>query len=380
MDEHNNSSKLAIIKPNSAGAVLSDADFKGQLEALALEIEQLKCTTIFKIALRVGAAHELFLYRRDEGGFQGWAEDRLGFSRAHAYRLVDVARLAKVSQAWDTYAALPATAIYRIASRSTPVSAREEILRRLRLGERLTGVTVCKIIAKIIDAAKPNKPEIDNIENNVIGEEHAPAANDEKHDLDGAVTEPAVDSIRQCDQDRPVIWPAAATIEQSPSARTPTSALENKALPATSWEEATSEEHQLISNSVLEDYFKQAGGSDIFNRIPADKRAEVLAAFPAADVVKVFGAELRKALPANPIPKLRAMDDDLAALTFVDAFGPRLDAIIQKAQGLRAPQGRQAGKRSNKVPQYKLTLPQAGVDTQGNHHFAQQRGTRSQSH
>jgi hypothetical protein len=366
MDTPNNNSEL--VKPDSAagtalsdaaGTALSDADFKARLEALALEIEYLKCTTIFKVSLRVAEAHKLFLYRRDEGGFQGWVEDRLGFSRAHAYRLLDVAQLAKVSQAWDTFAALPATAIYRIASPSTPEPAREEILRRLRVGERLSGVA----ITKIIDAAKPNKTKTGTTENNVVisGNEHLGSIEDVDHGADAA----RHDQLHADGHDRP-----DNRLKVEPASLGTTT-------------DASSTQSSTVDSIVLEGigvFFSQASGAEIVDRIPTDKRTEVLAAFPLDEVIKVFGEQLRAALPANPILKLRAMDDDLAALTLADAFGPRLDAITQKAQDLRAPQGRRAGKQSNKAPKHKVTLPQAGVDPHGNHHFAPQRGTRSQPH
>ena len=77
----------------------------------------------------------LFLYRRDEGGFQGWVERRLGYSRSHAYRALDVARLMQCIPGWDTFRTLLLTAIYQIAAPSTPEAARAEILGRVKAGE-----------------------------------------------------------------------------------------------------------------------------------------------------------------------------------------------------------------------------------------------------
>jgi hypothetical protein len=135
--------------------VLSDAEFKAQVEALAQEIEHLERTAIFKIALRLAKAHELFLYRRDEGGFQGWVERRLGYSRSHAYRVLDVARLMQCIPGWDTFGTLPLTAIYQIAAPSTPEAVRAEILGRVKAGESLSCTAIDETIAKAKDGSKP---------------------------------------------------------------------------------------------------------------------------------------------------------------------------------------------------------------------------------
>ena len=65
-------------------------DVDEQIEAIAKDIEALQATTFFRIAERLAEAHELFRYKRDEGGFAGWVETRLRYSRATAYRLLDV--------------------------------------------------------------------------------------------------------------------------------------------------------------------------------------------------------------------------------------------------------------------------------------------------
>jgi hypothetical protein len=135
--------------------VVSDAEFKARVEALALEIEYLERTAIFTIALRLAKAHELFLYWRDEGGFQGWVERRLGFSRSHAYRLLDVAKLMQCIPGWDTFGTLPLTAIYQIAAPSTPEAARAEILERVKAGERLSLTAIDETIAKTKEGSKP---------------------------------------------------------------------------------------------------------------------------------------------------------------------------------------------------------------------------------
>jgi hypothetical protein len=135
-------------KADVSTAALSDAEFAKQLEALARDIEYLERNAVFRIAARLGKAHEMFLYRRDEGGFQGWTENRLGYSRSHAYRLLDVNKWAKQSQGWDTFGTLPVSAIYQLAAPSTPDEARTEIAERIKAGEKVSCTAVSETIAR----------------------------------------------------------------------------------------------------------------------------------------------------------------------------------------------------------------------------------------
>jgi hypothetical protein len=66
-------------------AAMSDSAFADRLEAIAQEIEGLEHKAIMDIAKLITKAHELFLYKRDEGGFTGWVQARLGYSSSTAY-------------------------------------------------------------------------------------------------------------------------------------------------------------------------------------------------------------------------------------------------------------------------------------------------------
>ena len=72
------------------GRRIHQGDVDDQIEAIAEDIEALQATALFRIAERLAEAHELFRYRRDEGGFAGWVEKRLRYSRATMDRLLDV--------------------------------------------------------------------------------------------------------------------------------------------------------------------------------------------------------------------------------------------------------------------------------------------------
>jgi hypothetical protein len=153
-----------IVKPDDPNAkvldlTLSDAEFAEQLEVLARDIEHLDRRardTMFRIAARIAKAHELFLPRRDEGGFSGWVENRLGYSRAYAYRMLNVDRWAKSVSSWDTFGTLPISVIYRLAEPSVSDEVRDEIINRLKAGEKISVATVAEIIAQAKDAAEPS--------------------------------------------------------------------------------------------------------------------------------------------------------------------------------------------------------------------------------
>jgi hypothetical protein len=75
-------------------------------------------------------ARKLFLYKRDEGGFEGWVESRLRYSRTTAYNLLTVhERFGESVQSLDT---LPRSVLYLLARPSTPDEVRQEAGERLQ--------------------------------------------------------------------------------------------------------------------------------------------------------------------------------------------------------------------------------------------------------
>jgi hypothetical protein len=107
-----------------------------KLEALAKEIEQLSTEASRQIAKRLVAARDHFRYRRDEGGFTGWLETRLGdrVSVATAYRLINAyERFGECFSLWET---LPASALYALAAPGTPEAAVKEVVDRVESGAK----------------------------------------------------------------------------------------------------------------------------------------------------------------------------------------------------------------------------------------------------
>ena len=112
-------------------------DVDGQLEAIAKDIEALQATAVLRIAERLAEAHRLFLYKRGEGGFEGWVEKRLTMSRRTAYNLLDVYEKFG-SESVQNLHTLPRSVLYLLARPSTPDEVREEAGELAKAGERLT--------------------------------------------------------------------------------------------------------------------------------------------------------------------------------------------------------------------------------------------------
>jgi hypothetical protein len=106
--------KVKLPGDLAASRALSVSDAE-QLEQIAQEIECIQSTAVLHIAARAAKAHELFRYRRDEGGYAGWMKDRLGHSRSNAYRLLDVHRRFGNGESFPNLGTLSVSAIYLLA-------------------------------------------------------------------------------------------------------------------------------------------------------------------------------------------------------------------------------------------------------------------------
>src|SRR6516225_6406480 len=109
-----------------------------RLEAIAKDIETLTATATLQIGAKLAEAREIFRYRRDEGGFAGWVETRLGCSRHTAYNLLHVHEQfggQEVSKCLDT---LGRSVLFLISAPSTPTETRDAILERAQNGESIS--------------------------------------------------------------------------------------------------------------------------------------------------------------------------------------------------------------------------------------------------
>jgi hypothetical protein len=138
---------------NETAALMTDAEFEAWREAKAVRIELVQATAVLEIAADLAEVHQQHLYRRDEGGFQGWVERRLRMSRSTAYNLLSVHKTLgeKVSNALDT---LPRRVLYLMAPESVPEEVRAEIIQRAEAGEHFTHAQVKELIGKAAAEAR----------------------------------------------------------------------------------------------------------------------------------------------------------------------------------------------------------------------------------
>lgn len=124
-----------------------------RLEAIAQAIESLQRSALMQIAERLAEAQEIFRYRRDEGGFGGWVESRLPFSRHTAYNLMKV-REQFGEESVELFDRLAPTVLYALAAPSTPENVRSRVIEHAEAGERVTVKQVKELIAEAKPAAR----------------------------------------------------------------------------------------------------------------------------------------------------------------------------------------------------------------------------------
>ena len=266
----------AVITANSAVA-LSDAEFADRLEAVARDIDTFERTRrkmILRIAKLVSDAHDLFLYRRNEGGFTGWMKTRFDCSPSSAYRLLDVHKRFGNGESFPNWETLSDSALYLLAPPSVPQEALDEVTERIEAGEQPTCAMVTEVIAKAKDKTAES------------------AGDAEIHDIDAVDEDP---SIKQRRAEHAAlfadhVWESAEAISVE-AENTESDAEELFEF----WTESTPQAQQFIRDLVLEEYFAQASGADIYARIPAARLDEVIPAF--LDKLTVEGMRTRMSDP-----------------------------------------------------------------------------------
>jgi Protein of unknown function (DUF3102) len=133
---------------------------------------------------------------------------------------------------------IPVSGLYLLAAPSTPESAREEVVNRTEAGERLS-------VAEVKDIVRGHKP--DSVRNH-----------DDDHGLHGESQHDG--HIAQGDT------------------KTSTTKLTRPSILAI-WESGDPIERELIRDLVLDEFFATINGADLYERIPADNRKDVIAAF-----------------------------------------------------------------------------------------------------
>jgi hypothetical protein len=130
-----------------------------RLETIAKNIESLTATTTLQVAAQIAEAHKIFRYRRDEGGFGGWVETRLGYSRQTAYNLLNVHEQfggQESVQNLDTL--LTASVLYLLAAPSTPKEARDAVVESAQAGKSVLIGEAKQIVEQAKGSKPPSKP------------------------------------------------------------------------------------------------------------------------------------------------------------------------------------------------------------------------------
>jgi hypothetical protein len=217
-----------------------------RLEAIAKEIESIQQTAITQIAKLVAEARDLYRYHRNEGGFAGWAEKRLGYTRQTAYNLIHVHERfggENLSNRLDTF---HASVLYLLAAPSTPESARKEVMRRAATGEQVSVADAKRTIQK--HRAKDIKPVTDETTGATKINGNEPKGEPESSD------------------------------------KTKTVRLRRSILQV--WETGDSVEQDLLCDIVIAEYFATATGANLFQCIPANNRNAVI-----SELLDRLGAE-----------------------------------------------------------------------------------------
>jgi hypothetical protein len=323
--EDNLDTQLACIKSDLA----IDA---ATLETFALEIEQLSRTascTILQIAACVDRVHKIFKYRRDEGGFTGWMEKRLGWSSSQAYRFLDIHKRFGNGESFPNWERLGTSALYMLAAPSTPNEAVKEIVERIEAGGRPYVAEVKQTITKAKRGTAKTKPT----ENNSNGDDKKKSAEDRKAYYAGQESNAPAEAVPAISDDLSIpafLWrePPGA-INEAERGTACNAALEI-------WERMTPEQRQFLGQKVLTEFFEAAEGADLYDYIPAARRAVVrfLGRLGVEGMLNAassdFKAQLCAKQPVNPSAWLVEKDAETVAAVITEKVGAFKATAIRK--------------------------------------------------
>jgi len=142
-----------LVPFDETAAPMTDAEFEVWREAKAARIELVQATAVLEIAAHLADVHRQYLYRRDEGGFQGWVESRLSMSRRTVYNLLDVHKQFG-SESVQNLHTLPRSVLYLLAPESTPAAVRTDVIQRVEAGEHFTHAQVKEMVDKAVAEAR----------------------------------------------------------------------------------------------------------------------------------------------------------------------------------------------------------------------------------
>jgi hypothetical protein len=277
----NISTEIAVVKADVGNFVVDDP----VLTKCAAEIRRLG-RRVKEDVVEIGRYLDEAQQHAGHGTWLTWIEAEFGWSDQTARRFIHVyefSRDSKFNKLLNSN--LPLSALYQLAAPKTPEAARKEVAARVEAGEKVSVAAVTKAVgwvkAKKVKTTKP------------------------ADDVDAAEEDPSVTQRRtEC---------AALFGESADSAESELTAVESAGPAAEKlleyWTESTPQAQQFIRDLVIEEFFAQADGADIYARIPADRLDEVIPAFldkltvegMRTKMSEAFGQSLRRkeAAPAQ---------------------------------------------------------------------------------
>jgi hypothetical protein len=278
------------------------------------------------------------------GTWLAWIQTEFSWSDQTAYRFIHLYQAQQNPEfhnLWNSN--LPVSALSQLAAPNTPQEARDEVAARVEAGERPSCAMVTEAIAKAkgknadsdVQVQDNQDDEYDpsiaqrrrehealftespgQVGNDRDGDDHANGRDGDGHiDDDAGIPDVAIDdaTLEQWKTEGAARLAETADLAASESTdevNNSESFAVDAELLLEDWDESTPEAQQFLRDLVLEEFFAQAGGADIFDRIPADRLDEVIATFLDKLTVEgmrtrmseEFGHELRARVPA-PKPK-----------------------------------------------------------------------------
>jgi hypothetical protein len=225
------------------------------------------------------------------GAWLAWIEAEFGWSDQTAYRFIHLYQAQENSDFHNLWNSdLPLSGLYQLAAPKTPDAARAEIAERVEAGEKVSCAKVTEVIAKAKDNATKSADDAEIHHND-----------DEDPSIEQRRAEHAV-MLKDADD------PAAP---ESADSAVESAGCSDAELLLEVWNESTPEDQQFIRDLVLEEFFAQASGADLYDHIPAASLDRVCSAF--LDKLTVDGmrtrmsAEFGRALRARlPAPKRKS--------------------------------------------------------------------------
>jgi hypothetical protein len=264
---------------------------------------------VIEIGRRLHEVHKLL-----EGKWLAWVDAEFGWSDQTARRFIHVYELSQDGRFNNLLSQdLPVSLLYELAAPKA-VEARTELAERIEAGEELSCVEVKGAIARAKGAAKPEA---------AAGQADDGGVDQDDHD-DGDHTDDA-EAVQIIAPQVTAPTPVIKTTSKFPKSA-------QRELHQV-WLAGAPEDRDSIRDTVLKDFFAAASGTDIYSRIPAATRADVVRDF--LDQLRVAG--MLEAMSPEFGRELRARADKLTKRTTLNLVANPAASVSDKKSGSGAP-------------------------------------------